>query len=315
MPDAYTDSAALSTIVTAYEQLAYFALRPELHFDQVASVKPTNETQPGASVVFTFWDDMAAATTALAETTDVEAVALSDSQVTVTLAEYGNAALSTAKARITSFLDVDAGAANLVGYNAGLSVDTLAREALSIGTNVVYATGGSSDPSSRVTVQVEDTITAADIRKVSAQLRGANVQTIGGHYVGMIHPDVSYDLRSESGTAAWLTPKAYVDPSGIYMAELGMFENIRWLETPRAKIWTGSGSAGINVYSTHIVGAQALAKGVSMGGEYGEQPQIVVGPVTDKLQRFRPIGWKHFVGYKVFREAAVRRIESSSSIA
>lgn len=278
-------------------------------------MKATNETNPGSTVIFTFWDDMAAATTPLTEGDDVSAVALSDSQVTVTLDEYGNAAMTTARARITSFLDVDAGAAALVGWNAGISTDTLAREALSAGINVVYATGGSSTPTSRVTVQAEDTLSAADVRLVSAQLRSASAQTIGGSYVGMIHPDVSYDLRSETGAAAWLTPKAYVDPSGIYMAELGMFEGIRWIETPRCKIWTGSGSAAINVYATHIVGAQALAKGVSMGGEYGEQPQIVVGPVVDKLQRFRPVGWKHFVGYKVFREAAVRRIESSSSIA
>jgi hypothetical protein len=36
--------------------------------------------------------------------------------------------------------------------------------------------------------------------------------------------------------------------------------------------------------------------------------------VTDLLKRFRPVGWKHFVGYSVFRQEALRRIESASSI-
>jgi hypothetical protein len=37
-------------------------------------------------------------------------------------------------------------------------------------------------------------------------------------------------------------------------------------------------------------------------------------PVTDALRRFEGMGWKHLVGYGVFRQAALRRIESASSI-
>ena len=315
MPDAYNDTTQhADTIKAAYERLAYFALRPELHFDQVASVRATRETQPGSTVTFTFWDDLTAATTELSETADPTAVAFGDSQVTVTLKEYGNVVKTTAKARATSFLDLDSAAANLVGYNAGLSVDTLARDAIAAGTNVVYATGGASTPGSRGAIEADDVIAAYDVRKVVAQLRTANVPTIGGYYVGMIHPDVSFDLRSETGAAAWRDPHVYSDPQGIYAAELGVFEGVRWIETPRCKTWTDSGSGSTDVYATHIVGSEALAKGVSMGGEWGEQPTIVLGPQTDALRRMNTLGWKHFVGYAVFRQAAVRRIESSSSI-
>jgi hypothetical protein len=76
-----------------------------------------------------------------------------------------------------------------------------------------------------------------------------------------------------------------------------------------------SGASGtIDSYGTLIMGRQALAKGISLGGEYGAQPTIVYGTVTDLLKRFRPVGWKHFVGYSVFRQEALRRIESASSI-
>jgi len=314
MPDVYTGTSALLSDQEAFNRLAYFALRPELYFDQVASVKPSEAAMPGSPITFTIYSDLSEATTELAEASDVEAVAMSDAHVQVTLKEYGNAVLTTAKVRALSFLDVDADAANIVGFNAGVSVDTLAREALSIGTNVVYATGGSTDPTTRGSVEAEDVLAAADIRKVTAQLRTANVATVGGFYVAMIHPNVSYDFRSATGAANWRDPHVYSDPQGIYTGEIGAFEGVRFIETPRCKVWTGSGSGSIAVYATHVVGFQALAKGFANQDGYGPDPQMVMGPVTDKLQRFRPCGWKHLVGYKVFREAAVRRIESSSSL-
>jgi N4-gp56 family major capsid protein len=303
----------------AFEKLAYFALRPEMYFDQFADVQATNATNPGASVKFTVFADLAAATTALGEAEDVTPVAMSDSQVTVTLNEYGNATVTTAKLRATSFLPVDPVAAQAVGYNAGLSIDTIARNVLEAGDNVIYATGGAVDPSSRTTVNADDTLSSNDVRRVVAQLRGANVPTINGSYVGFIHPDVSYDFRSATDAAAWRTPANYVNPEGIYNGEIGMFEGVRFMESPRAPKFTdasnNSGSSGtIDVYGTLIMGRQALAKGISLGGEYGAQPTIVYGTVTDLLKRFRPVGWKHFVGYGVFRQEALRRIESASSI-
>ncbi len=316
---AETGTGNLSVDQTAFEKLAYFALRDEMYFDQFADVQATNATNPGATVTFTIFQDMAAATTALGEAEDVTPVALSDSQVSVTLNEYGNATVTTAKLRATSFLPVDPVAANAVGYNAGLSIDTIARNALQAGTNVIYASGGAADPSSRTTINSDDVLAANDVRKVVAQLRKANVPTIGGSYVGMIHPDVSYDFRSATDAAAWRTPANYVNPQGIYTGEIGMFEGVRFVEAPRAPLFANasdnSGSAGtIDVYGTLIMGRQALAKGISLGGEYGAQPSIVYGTVTDILKRFRPVGWKHFVGYGVFRQEALRRIESASSI-
>ena len=316
---AETGTANLSTDQTAFEKLAYFALRDEMYFDQFAEVSATNATNPGATVTFTIFQDMAAATTELGEAEDVTPVALSDSQVSVTLKEYGNATVTTAKLRATSFLPVDPVAANAVGYNAGISVDTIARAAAQAGDNVIYASGGATDATARTEINTDDILHPNDIRKVVAQLRKANVPTIGGSYVAMIHPDVSYDFRGNTDAAGWRTPANYVNPEGIYNGEVGMFEGVRFIESPRAPLFSNasnnSGSSGtIDVYGTLVMGRQALAKGISLGGEYGAQPTIVYGTVTDLLQRFRPVGWKHFVGYAVFRQEALRRIESASSI-
>jgi N4-gp56 family major capsid protein len=270
---------------------------------------------PGSAVTFTIFNDIAEATTPLTETSDVTAVAMSDSQVTVTLTEYGNAVSTTAKLRGTSFLDVDAAAANIVGYNAGISIDSIIREVLAAGTNVVYGGGGSTNPSSRATVEAEDIIEANDIRKVVAQLRKANAVSFGGMYMGYIHPDVSYDLRRETGVASWRDPHVYSDPANIYMGEIGAFEGVRFIETPRAKNFENAGaSSTVDVYCTHIMGRQALAKAHSLTDGNGPFPRVVRGPVTDTLYRFQPIGWYWLGGYGRFREASLRRVESSSSI-
>jgi N4-gp56 family major capsid protein len=276
---------------------------------------PVAQAMPGSAVTFTIFNDLAVADTPLTETSDVTAVAMSDSQVTVTLTEYGNAVSTTAKLRGTSFLDVDAAAANVVGYNAGISIDSVVRDVISAGTNVIYGGGGATDPSSRATVQAEDVIEANDVRKVVAALRKANAVSFGGMYMGYIHPDVSYDLRRETGVASWRDPHVYSDPANIYMGEIGAFEGVRFIETPRGKIFTDEGaSSTVDVYATLIMGRQALAKAHSVVDGNGPFPRVVRGPITDTLFRFQPIGWYWLGGYGRFREASLRRVESSSSI-
>ena len=322
MADYYANEISTSSLQTdqvAFEKLAYFALRPEMYFDQFADVQATNATNPGASIKFTVFADLAAATTPLGEAEDVTPVSMSDSQVTVTLEEYGNATVTTAKLRASSFMPVDPVAAQAVGYNAGLSIDTIARNVLQAGDNVIYATGGATDPSSRTTINTDDILTITDIRKAVAQLRGANVPTINGTYIGFIHPDVQFDLLSATDAAGWRDAYKYTNATPLINGEIGQIDGVRFIASSRAPLFANasnnSGASGtIDSYGTLIMGRQALAKGVSLGGEYGAQPTIVYGTVTDLLKRFRPVGWKHFVGYSVFRQEALRRIESASSI-
>jgi hypothetical protein len=285
---AYTQASSVSVDQAAYDRLAYFALRSELLFDQAADVQATNQAMPGSSVIFTIFSELAAATATLTETSDVTPVAMADSQVTVTLAEYGNTVNTTAKLRGTAFLDVDATAANLIGYNAGLSIDTVVQEILAAGDNVAYATGGASTPTARVDMAVDDILTANDLRK-------------------------------ETGNASWNAPHINIDTANIYNGEIGTFESVRFIETPRAKVFTnafdGAGAPGTgDAYCTHIMGRQALAKAYSAIDGNGVVPKVVRGPVVDSLLRFNPIGWYWLGGYGRFREASLRRVEGASSI-
>jgi|TARA_R110000824_G_scaffold11580_5_gene50604 N4-gp56 family major capsid protein len=309
---AYTTTTTLDDQVkTAFDQTAYFALRSQPLFEMIADVRSTAQSHNGSGVQFTFYADMAQATSALTEATDVTAVALTDSAVTVTLAEYGNAVITTAKVRGTSFLNVDADAANIVGYNMADSLDKIVSDIANAGTNVSYSGGAAN----RGAITTGDEYTAADGRKAVAQLRTRNAPGWeNGNYMAIIHPDVSYDLRSDTTVTDVIQYQLYQDGAPVRAGSIGTFNGINYIENPRAGLIVDGGLSTVDVYQTLICGRQALAKAFSRAPGFGQEPSIVVGPVTDTLRRFNPIGWYHLVGYGVFRQACMQRVESMSSI-
>jgi len=316
VPDAYTTTSSIDTAKAAYDMMAFFALRPQLYFDQVADVQPTRQSMPGASVTFTIFNDLAVASSPLNESTDVSAVALSDNTVTLSLAEFGNAVITTAALRGESFIEIDPVVANILGYNAGVSIDTVARAILEAGTNVAYSAGPSGpQPTGRSTVTPANTFRAYDVRAARGQLVKQNVPTVGPGYVGYIHPDVAFDLRSETGSASWRDPHTYSQPDEIWSGEVGMFESVRFIETPRAPTFVDAGSSPTTttVYGTLFVGRQSLAKAHSIVDGNGLVPHTVPGPVVDHLRRFVPWGWYWLGQYGIFRQASVFRVESASS--
>lgn len=316
MADAYTGQATLDYAKTAYDLMSYFALRPELYFDAVADVEPSDQSMPGATVQFTIQNDLAAATTPLSESTDVSAVAMSDSTFSLTLAEYGNAVISTALARGTSFLDLDRLVTNVVGFNAGISMDTLAVNVLQAGTNVNYAAGTGTKPTARNQITPDNTLGATDVRQARATLARNNVPRIGGYYLGFIHPDVAFDLQGQTGTNTWSDPHAYSAPENIWNSELGAFQGVRFIETPRAPLFADAGSSTTltDVYRTLFLGRQALAKAYSYVDGNGPYASVVPGPVTDHLRRLVPWGWYWLGAYGVFRQVSLLGVESASSI-
>jgi len=313
---AYTGTGDVSSDTAAFQQLAYFAFRSQPMYDMIADVRSTAQTHNGASVQFNIYDNMDQATSALTEASDVTAVALGDSTVTVTLAEYGNAVITTAKLRGTSFLNVDADAANIIGYNMVDSVDKLVSNVANAGTNVIYSTGSGALPTSRVTIADANTIDTATARQAVAELRGASAPGFeNGNYIGLIHPDVSYDLRALTAVTDVIQFQIRQEGAAVRNGSIGVFGGIEWIENPRAPILDDAGATSTtNVYQTLVAGRQALAKAFSRAPGFGEDPSVVFGPVTDTLRRFHPVGWYHLVGHGIFRQAALRRIESSSSI-
>jgi N4-gp56 family major capsid protein len=309
----------------AYNLVVDYAFRPQNYFDQCASVRPSAQSFPGTSVIFPIVSDLPIQSTSIDESTDVTPQVMADTTVSVTLSEYGAAVKTSAKMRGTSYIvPFDPVVAEVIGYNAGASIDVIARNALTAGTaSVAYGVG-----TSRATVTPAGVLTSAMVRQSTTFLRRNNTPTIGGAYIGYIHPDVSYDLRSESSgssglgqNANWRDPHVYSDPGAIWNGEIGMYEGVRFIEASRSRIFSDAGSSTTNtdVYATIILGAQAMAKAYSYTDGNGPEPRVFPGPVTDTLRRFVPMGWYFLGGYHLYRDAtgvgfSTRRLETSSSV-
>jgi N4-gp56 family major capsid protein len=393
MPNAYTSTGSTSLggtvggaglVQKAYDRLLEFALRAEPLIRSVADKTPAQQSIPGSTVVLQKYVDLTAATSTLSETVDPDAVALSTpDQVTITLNEYGNSVLVTRALELFSLADVDPAISNVIAFNLADSIDKVAMETLRGGTNVIY--GGSA--TSTATVAAASTLDSADIRKAVAKLRSNKAAYRKGsmYWVG-IHPEVSHDLRAETGAAGWRDPHNYQAGENIWAGEIGAYEGAYFVESPRlysskagadqtalstspavsgvsgeftivvangafggraevgdkisgtnvgsaAKITAisvgatnttltvsvaNSGTVGTatltvtpvtRVFNTIVAGKQAMAQAVA------EEPHVVIGNVTDKLMRFRPMGWYGVLGFARYREEALYRLETGSSIA
>lgn len=317
MPNAFTDTSAgslgTSLVQTAYDRLVEFALRSQPMFRTVADKRPAQQSMPGSSIVFQLYNDLAKVTTSLSELVDPDSVAIpSTSSVAVTLAEYGNVALLTRKLELFALSDVDPAVANIIAFNLADSIDEFAQTELRGGPNVIRESAGALSPTAAaVTVAATDTFKSRDVRYVVAKLRAANVVPRRGNlFWAGIHPEVSHDLRAETGAAAWRDPHVYSAPDALWAGEIGQYEGAYFVETPRAfssQAGVGAGAAQVRVFNTYFAGQQALAEAVA------EEPHVVIGPVVDKLMRFRPMGWYGVLGWKRYRDAALFRVETASS--
>jgi N4-gp56 family major capsid protein len=211
-----------------------------------------------------------------------------------------------------SLADVEPALANIVAFNMNDSLDTVIRSILAGGTQVIREIAGAISTAAITGISATDTIKAKDIRYTVAKMRAANVIPRRGNlFASYIHPEVSHDLRAETGTASWRQPHEYVDPSGIYAGEIGTFEGVAFIESPRlpnSQAGAGSGTTQTRVYDTFIMGQQALAEAVA------EEPHTVIGPVTDKLMRLRPIGWYGVIGWNLYRPEALWRVQTASAV-
>lgn len=319
---AITDTTVVPQLLqTVYDLLAYMPLRTELVYEQLVSRGMVQRTggqgttpQPGSTVTFSFINDLTETASTIAESTDVTPQSMSTTQISVTAQEYGGAVTVTQRLDSVGLVRVSPYAAERIGRQMGAQMDNVVKAAVQAGTNVFY----SGTATSRATVgPTGDTLTAADVRKAVARLRrGPSPATPvqarpvrGTNYAGLIHPDVSVDLRAEGATGGgWRPVHEYQAAGNIYAGEVGTFEGVVFLESPRAPFFLDAGETSTDVYATLFVGMEAIAKVI------GYRRQTVVGPVVDSLRRFQPVGWKTMEGFGRFREDAIWRVESRSSI-
>ena len=185
-----------SLVTTAYDKLVGFALRSEPQFRTLVSKRPSDVSHAGAVVRLFKHVEMAAATTALTEIVDPDSVELGGtSYVDVTLAEYGNSVLTTEKLALESLSAIDPAVANLVAFNMRDSLDVLVQTVMRNGDqrlkNIATVLTAHTNGTATITgIDAADTLSAKYVRYAVSKLRGASAQTIGGKFIGYIHPDV-----------------------------------------------------------------------------------------------------------------------------
>lgn len=321
MANAFTDTTAMSNAVqTAYDKYFEFALRSQPLFRQVADKRPAQQTAPGGSVVLERYQDLTTAVTPLTEAVDPDSVAIGNpTTTTITLNEYGNAVLRTRKLYLFSLTDVDPAIANIVAFNAADSIDSVVQTILRAGTQVIQRKAGTVSyvNTGTLTTPVGTTMTATDgytspmARLAVVKLRtNKAVPRKGSLYWSAIHPEVSYDLRSETGAAAWRDPHNYSAAGNIWAGEIGAYEGAFYIESPRCynAVDAGTGDNTVRRFRTYYAGQQALAEAVA------DEFHVIPGPITDKLMRFRPLGWYGVAGWARYREESLLRAESTSTI-
>lgn len=336
MANAFTGTTALSNLVqTAYDRALEFALRAQPMFRMVADKRPVQQSMPGSSVVFEIYQDLTQQITPLNELVDPDAVAAGNpTTVSVTLNEYGNAILVSNKLDLFSFTDVTAGLVNQVAWNLIDSVDLIVQNVLATGTQTLRRSGTTgalgygfgTTPVNPVALNqiggaadsnIANSVFNSDMaRFATTQLRTNKVHpNKGSYYTAYIHPQVSYDLKRETGAGSWRQPHEYSAPGNIWASEIGEYEGAVYIESPRGQntqvgaAYSGSSApAGASrVYNTYFTGQQALAEAVA------EEFHTVRGPVVDKLTRFQPLGWYGVAGWSLYRPEALIVAQTTSS--
>jgi N4-gp56 family major capsid protein len=294
-PTNYASSTTLSNLlIPAYDRLVTFALRETPTFRSLVDRRPTNVTNPGDTVSFTWFADMPTTTAPLSETVSPDSSAVSNpTRTSVTVNEYGTWVPKSIRLQKTSYLQPDLEIAELLARQQGDTIDALVKAKMDAGTNTL-GTGGT-------------TVWTADFtRRIRNNMRAKNVAfRDGSNYVAHVHPDVTFDLMSEAGTNVWSGPHTYQDTQAIYAGEVGRYSAVRFIENTRC---TKSGSGATTAYNGYVFGQQALVEANVI------EPHTVIGPQTDALNRIAPVGWYGFLGWSLFRPEALLVAKTKSSL-
>lgn len=239
--DAYTNTTldpGLSDEMKVYYSMRLINLaEPELIHDQFGQKHPIPKNS-GKTIEFRKYDSLPKALVPLTEGVTPAGQKLSMGVIRATIKQYGGFIELSDILELTAIDNNLVQATRLLASQAGRTADTITREVLAGGTNVVYA-GGAKDRSELVggdgaAANNNKYLTVDDIRKAVRALKVMNAQKINGYFAGIIHPDTAYDLMSDK---KWVDVKTYSDPDGIYEGEIGKIEGVRFVETTEAKIF------------------------------------------------------------------------------
>ena len=236
---------------------------------------------------------------------------------TATVKQYGGYVTLTDMLTLTAFDNNMAEVTKLLASQAGRVADTITRDILAAGTNVMWADHGNDGNDERSDLGADDILTIEDIKKAARALQRVDAQPINGDFVAIVHPDTVYDLMNDS---EWIDANQYAGSGKIFEGEIGRMYGVRFVQSTRAKIWKDNTCPEITsgvyrpVYGTLVLAANAFGvTSINGNGIETIAKQLGSGGTADPLNQRATLGWKLNKTAAILIQEYMIRIEHTCS--
>lgn len=292
---------------TYYEKRLIDYAEPSLVHDQFGDKYPI-PAGGGKTIEFRKYSPLAKALTPLTEGVTPNGNKLEVTTLTAEVAQYGDFIEISDVLELTAIDRNLEQATKLLGGQAGRTLDTVTREVITAGTNVMYAPkADGGEIASRSAVTSDALLTPDCIFVAVARLKEMNAMPIDDSFVAIVHPNVAADLmRSEE----WQGIHKYTDSTNIYQGEIGKIGGVRFVESTEAKCFGPVGASGASVFATMVIGANAYGvTEITGGGLQHIVKQLGSAGTADPLNQRATTGWKAIKTAERLVEEYMIRIE------
>jgi N4-gp56 family major capsid protein len=224
---------------TFYDKTLLVLAGANMVHDQFGQRRPIPRNG-GKNIEFRKFSKLPKALTPITEGVTPAGNKLNVSAITAQVNQYGDYIEQTDMLELTAVDRTIVEATKELAQQAGLTLDTIVRNELVGGTNVMFAPKISGGTETEVTLRADITadcrLRVKDVFKAAAALKAVNAPKIDGSYVAIIHPYVAYDLMQDAGEQ-WLGIQKYANPDNILRGEIGQLGGVRFVESTEAKIF------------------------------------------------------------------------------
>lgn len=232
-----------STMKTYYDTELLENARPQLKFAQLGKQQRLPK-QHGKSVEWRKWNTFDRAMKPLVEGVIPTGQKFGQTSTRAEIQQHGDYTTVSDVLDMHAIDDVILGATDEMGAAAGWTADTLVRDELCTGTSVIYAdtldANGvpSSTPTGRYGLAANNNRLTPDVvNKAYTFLKKQKAPFYEGNkYVAVIHPSVTYDLRSHPD---WVEAHKYAATTEIFEGEIGELHGVRFVESTEAPVFKG----------------------------------------------------------------------------
>jgi len=292
MPNTLTVNIP-NSIRAVYSKEIIRQAQPKLRFSQFAKKKTDLNTAPGGAIKFTKYSSISRGGK-LTEGVNINEKAMSNSEQTIVVEEYGNAVKISEKAIQLSVHNELQEASVALANDMAMVLDEALRDTALTTTNQVYG-GGKTSASALV---AGDGFTTQSVKDVVEALATNNAPKIDGqYYICIAHP---HQLRQLRDDANWINAHSYVGIENVYRGEVGMYEGVRFIETTQMP--HNSATESLAKYGINIPTWEAVVFGENSYGWAEALPVEMRDNGVEDYGRMHGIAWYAIWGFGIIEE-------------